>query len=173
MVGALVSRLWFGLKLMLEAVMAVFLLSMAVITAIDVVGRYFFSAPLPGGYEIVQYLMALSVFAALPLATRAEGHLTIELLTGRLRGRMKRFHRITMLVVITLILAFLAWRMGAQASSLQRGATVSGSLRIPLAPLAWIMTALAWLSVLVSAVQVGLAAAGHESEKKPTEGMVE
>jgi len=172
-IGALVSRLWYWLKLMLEAVMAVFLLSMAVITAIDVVGRYFFSAPLPGGYEIVQYLMALSVFAALPLATRAEGHLTIELLTGRLRGRVRRFHRVTMLAVITLILAFLAWRMGAQAASLQRGSALSGSLGIPLAPLAWIMTTLAWLSVFVSAVQVGLAVTGREAPQKTSGGMIE
>ena len=51
---------WTWLERILEAIMATFLLAMALITAIDVVGRYFFSAPLPGGYEIVQYLMALS-----------------------------------------------------------------------------------------------------------------
>lgn len=167
MVGTIVSRLWFGLERMLEAVMAVFLLAMALVTAVDVVGRYFFSAPLPGGYEIVQYLMALSVFAALPLCTRAEGHLTIALLTDRLRGRPRKVHRFVILLLCTLILAFLAWRMGAQAASLQRGAAMSGSLGVPLAPLAWVMTALAWISALVSAVLTGLAALGQESRKTP------
>jgi TRAP-type C4-dicarboxylate transport system permease small subunit len=161
---------WTWVERLLEALMATFLLAMALITAIDVVGRYFFSAPLPGGYEIVQYLMALSVFAALPLATRAEGHLTIDLLTSRLRGRAQRVHRVIILCIITLVLAFLAWRMGAQAGHLSEGAAQSGSLSIPLAPVAYAMTVLAWLAVAVSTVLVLQAAGGKQApERKPEE----
>ncbi len=151
---------WTWLERILEAIMATFLLAMALITAIDVVGRYFFSAPLPGGYEIVQYLMALSVFAALPLTTRAEGHLTISLLTDRLGDRAKVVQRVIMLCIITLMLAFLAWRMGVQASHLSRGSALSGSLGLPLAPVAYAMTGLAWLATAVSAVLVVQAIGG-------------
>ncbi len=132
--------------------MAAFLLAMAVITVIDVVGRYFLNTPLPGGYEIVQYLMALSVFAALPLATRAESHLTVTLFVDRLSGRPRRVHRFIILAISATALALLAWRMGVQAQVLGRTGAASGSLRIPLAPIAWVMTALAWLSVAVIAV---------------------
>jgi|TARA_R110002126_G_scaffold48917_6_gene135739 TRAP-type C4-dicarboxylate transport system permease small subunit len=151
---------WTWLERILEAIMATFLLAMALITAIDVVGRYFFSAPLPGGYEIVQYLMALSVFAALPLTTRAEGHLTISLLTDRLGDRAKVVQRVIMLCIITLMLAFLAWRMGVQANHLSRGSALSGSLGLPLAPVAYAMTGLAWLATAVSAVLVVQAIGG-------------
>ena len=154
---------WSWVERVLEAVMATFLLAMALITAIDVVGRYFFGAPLPGGYEIVQYLMALSVFAALPLTTRAEGHLTISMMTDRLSGRARRIHRVIMLVIITLMLVFLAWRMGVQANHLSHGAALSGSLGIPLARVAYAMTVLAWLAAAVSAVLVVQAIGG-----KPT-----
>jgi TRAP-type transport system small permease protein len=163
--GEMFRAAWTCVERLLEAVMATFLLAMALITAMDVVGRYFFSAPLPGGYEIVQYLMALSVFATLPLTTQAEGHLTISMLTDRLSARARRVQRVIMLCIITLLLAFLAWRMGVQANQLSRGAALSGSLGIPLAPVAYAMTVLAWLAVAVSAVQVVQAIGGKKAPR--------
>lgn len=157
------GRLWAIVERMLEALMAAFLLAMALITGADVVGRYFLNAPIPGGYEIVQYLMALSVFAALPLATRADGHLTISLFTDRLHGRTRRVHRVVVLLVSSVTLAFLAWRMGAQADVLARRQMTSGSLGLPLAPIAWSMTALAWLSVLVSVALIFQTLTGRET----------
>lgn len=157
-----VALLWWGVERLLEAIMAAFLLAMALITVIDVVGRYFLNAPLPGGYEIVQYLMALSVFAALPLATRAESHLTVSLFVDRLGGRPRRIHRFIVLAISALALAFLAWRMGVQSQVLARTGAASGSLRLPLAPIAWTMTGLAWLSVSVIAVLMLRALLGIE-----------
>ncbi len=157
------GRLWVLAERLLEAVMAAFLLAMALITGIDVIGRYVFNAPLSGGYEIVQYLMAVSVFAALPLAARAEGHLTIDLFTGRLTPRARRWHRVVMLAVSALVLAFLAWRMGAQAQVMSSRQMVSGSLGLPLAPVGWTMTALAWLSVAVTLVLFAQALAGRQN----------
>ncbi|MDX5401785.1 MAG: TRAP transporter small permease [Rhodobacterales bacterium] len=159
------GRLWSIVERMLEALMAAFLLAMALITGADVVGRYFLNAPIPGGYEIVQYLMALSVFAALPLATRADGHLTISLFTDRLQGRRKRVHRVVVLLVSSMTLAFLAWRMGEQAAVLARRQMTSGSLGLPLAPIAWTMTALAWLSVVVSVALIIEAVTGRETAR--------
>lgn len=155
------GRLWSIVERMLEALMAAFLLAMALITGADVIGRYFLNSPIPGGYEIVQYLMAMSVFAALPLATRADGHLTIGLFTDRLHGRAQRVHRIVVLIVSGLTLAFLAWRMGEQAAVLARRQMSSGSLGIPLAPIAWVMTGLAWLSVAVSVALIIQALTGR------------
>jgi TRAP-type C4-dicarboxylate transport system permease small subunit len=157
------GRLWFLAERLLEAVMAAFLLAMAVITGIDVIGRYVFNAPLRGGYEIVQYLMAVSVFAALPLAARAEGHLTISLFTGRLGGRARHWHRIVILIISAGTLAFLAWRMGAQAVVMDRRQMVSGSLGLPLAPVGWAMTGLAWLAVAVTLVLLVQALAGRQN----------
>jgi hypothetical protein len=62
---------------LLEDVISLALIAMTGVTVIDVAGRYLFGAPLQGGYEISELMMGLTVFAALPLATRAEGHLAI------------------------------------------------------------------------------------------------
>ncbi len=154
------DRLWAIAEKVLEAFMATFLLAMASITAIDVAGRYLFGAPLPGGYEIVQYLMALAVFAALPLATRAEGHLTIDLFTTRIPQRFRNAHRAMVLLFSALALGLIAWRMTAQASVLHSSEAVSGSLGLPLAPIAYAMSALGWLSLLICLILLVLVVLG-------------
>ncbi len=167
------ARLWRGLERGLEGLMAVFLLSMAIITVIDVIGRYFLNAPLPGGYELVQYLMALSVFAALPLSTRSQSHLTVSLLVDGLTGRAKRIHHIAILLISAMALAFLAWRMGVQAQVLTRSDAVSGSLGLPLPPVAWAMTGLAWLAVVVAVMLVLRAVLGHSPDTATRPGVPE
>jgi len=54
-------------------------LIMAVVTFVDVVGREVFSTPIPGGYEIIQVLMAVGVFFSMPLVALHKGHVTVEL----------------------------------------------------------------------------------------------
>lgn len=142
--------------------MALFLLAMASITAIDVAGRYLFSAPLPGGYEIVQYLMALTVFAALPIATRAEGHLTVDLFTTMIPDRLRRVHRAIVLTFSSLALFLVAWRMSAQAAVMERAETVSGSLGMPLAPVGYVMAALGWFSLIVCMTLLVLVVLGKD-----------
>ena len=153
--------------------MAVFLTAMAAITVIDVAGRYLFNAPLKGGYEIVQYLMALTVCAALPLASRSESHLTVSLVTGRFRGALRRVHRFVILMVSAAALALIAWRMMAQAAVLERTGAQSGSLRLPLAPIAEAMAWLGWLSVAVVVVLMLRAAAGLDREAEGARGSLE
>ena len=135
---------------LLEGVISLALVAMTGVTVIDVAGRYLFGARLQGGYEISELLMGLTVFAALPLATRAEGHLAIGLLTDRLHGRTRRVYRMVIVLVTAGSLAFIAWRMGVQAQILHRGEAATGSLQLPLWPLAAVMAALAWLSVVVA-----------------------
>ncbi|MGD9920844.1 MAG: TRAP transporter small permease, partial [Pseudorhodoplanes sp.] len=138
----------------MNAIMAILLFAMMAVTAIDVVGRYLLNTPVPGGFEIVQYLMAVVIFASLPLTTGAERHLSVSILENRLRGTTRRVYRAVILLVSLAALAVIAWRMGVQASVLGRSQQVSGFLQLPLAPIAWIMTALATLAALVALVKL-------------------
>jgi TRAP-type transport system small permease protein len=167
------SRVWLWIERFLEAVISLCLLAMTGVTVIDVVGRYFFNAPLKGGYEISEMLMGMTVFAALPLASRAESHLTVSLLTDRLNGKARRVHRIVILIVSVAALAFIAWRMGVQASIVQNSKQATGSLQIPLWPIARVMSVLAWLSALVAAVLTGRALMGLDADAHAARGSVE
>jgi TRAP-type C4-dicarboxylate transport system permease small subunit len=141
----------------MNGIMAILLFAMMTITAADVIGRYLFNAPVPGGFEIVQYLMAIVIFASLPLTTAAERHLTVSVLENRFRGITRHIYRIVMLLISLIALGVIAWRMGVQAEVLGRSQQVSGFLQLPLAPIAWTMTALAALAALVAAVKLAAA----------------
>ena len=52
---------------------------MVVITCIDVVGRYFFAAPLLGAHELMTLAMGIMIFLGMPLVTAAEEHLTVDI----------------------------------------------------------------------------------------------
>lgn len=143
------SRVWPWIEGMLEAVIGISLLAMTGVTILDVGGRFFFNAPLKGSYEISGMLMGLTVFATLPLAARGNSFMAVGLLTDKMRGVAKRVHGVVILIVSILAVAFIAWRMAIQAEILTRSEAASGSLQIPLAPLAWVMSGLAWLACAV------------------------
>ncbi len=64
-------------------------LIMAVLTFIDVVGRELFSTPIPGGYEIIQVLMAIGVFFSMPLVALHKGHVAVDILRQKFPPGLK------------------------------------------------------------------------------------
>lgn len=164
---------WTWIERLLEGVISLCLLSMVAVTVIDVAGRYFFNAPLSGGYEISEILMGLTVFSALPLASRAESHLAIGLMTDGLKGNARRWHRIAILFLSALGLGYVGWRMGVQAMIVKGSMASTGSLQIPLWPVASVMAALGWLSCIVTTVLLLRALAGFDREAHAAKGSLE
>lgn len=68
---------------------------MALLTFIDVLGRYLFSRTLPGGYDLGQQLQSIVIFWGMAVATHARAHINVDLLWERLappgRQRLDRF----------------------------------------------------------------------------------
>lgn len=66
---------------------------MAVTTLADALGRYFFGGALSGAAEVVGFLLAFTIFLALPAITHDRGHISVGMLharfgpTGRKIGR--------------------------------------------------------------------------------------
>lgn len=66
--------------LALEAMAGVALLTLMLVTCIDVAGRYFFSSPLNGATEMTEVGIALLVFAQMPVITWRGGHVVVDIL---------------------------------------------------------------------------------------------
>lgn len=85
------------------------LAAMMLLTTVDVVGRYFFSAPVLGAYEITEYLMLITVFAFLALAQAEKAHINVDIVFNRLPDKLRfileRFNH----VVCFLMMALVTW----------------------------------------------------------------
>lgn len=63
----------------------------------EIVARYAFSSPTRWTQDLGAYLLAASTFLAAPQAARERAHVSIDLLSGRLKkGRVARFHNAVM-----------------------------------------------------------------------------
>ena len=71
-------------------------------------------------------------------------------------------------VVSAAVLAFLAWELFARGQSLAADGYFTLSLRLPLAPAAFVMAAMALLSALVMVVKIGAALRGPLPEAHHT-----
>lgn len=135
-----------GLDHTLGALSGALLLCLVALTCVDVVGRYALNAPLAGAFELTQLGVAALVFCALPLTTERRAHVEVDLVSGLAGPAGRRAMTWVGGVLSALCLAAIAWRIGALGLRQIEDGSVTDALRIPFAPLAFAMAALAALS---------------------------
>lgn len=119
--GSLVSRLDRALlrverSLALASGLAVFgLMALAVV---HVGGRYFFNAPLPGYIDLIEQAMPLIAFMGISFTQRDGGHIRMDILIGRLRGRLlwaAEFLSVLLILILMLALVWGTWEHALRA----------------------------------------------------------
>jgi TRAP-type C4-dicarboxylate transport system permease small subunit len=68
----------------LLAVSAAVLVMMMLLTAVDVVMRYIFKLPIPGAFELAEYMMAFIIPFAIAYCAEQNGHVSVELFFKKL-----------------------------------------------------------------------------------------
>ncbi len=81
------------------------------ITVISVIGRYAFSMPILGDYEIVEYGMSFAAFAFLAFTHNTDGHLVAEFFSSRMSKRTTHVIDSIQNLILFTILAVLIWRV--------------------------------------------------------------
>ena len=137
------------------------LAGLAGLTIVDVVGRYWFAAPVSGAFELTQLMLAALIFAALPLTTAAREHVEVDLLYELSPTWLKRLMRIAAALLSAVVLAVIAWRLAVHAHGLAADGATTNTLLIPLAPIGWFAAAAALLSGVICLA--GLARTGEET----------
>ena len=132
---------------------ALVLMLLMIITFIDVLGRYLFSAPLPGAFELTEIMMAMLIFAGLPLVSRANQHVTVNLIVGILSPIILHLQRLITQAIMAVILAVMAWRMWIKAEEMLEQGDETAYLLLPIAPVAFFMTLMMAVSTLIVAIQ--------------------
>jgi TRAP-type C4-dicarboxylate transport system permease small subunit len=88
----------------MEGVAGVALIGVMLLIGCDIVGRLF-GYPVPGAYELVSLSGGLIIGLAVPATSKAKGHLSVDLLLGKLDDRSGRIlHIITRLIGILIFL---------------------------------------------------------------------
>jgi TRAP-type C4-dicarboxylate transport system permease small subunit len=113
------------------------ILGLTGLTAADVILRYWFNAPVSGAFELTEIMLAALIFAALPLTTDRDEHVTVDLVDALVPARGQRVLRVIGDVVSALALGVFAWRLTLQALQLMADGTRTFSLSLPMHPLAW------------------------------------
>jgi len=92
----------------LKAIGMIMLAAMMFLTATDVMLRYIFNSPLHGGYEVIEYLMAIVVPFGVAYCGHQGSHVAVDLLVIRLPrraqaiiGSVTAFLSLGLLILIT------------------------------------------------------------------------
>lgn len=153
--------------LRLTAVLGAMLFAlMAVLTFVDVIGRYVFARTLPGGYDLGQQLQAIVIFWGMALATYGRTHIGVDMLWERLRpAAQRRMDKVSDLICALAFSAVLACT-ALQVPKMIRSSEIIPDLGVPL----WIFSIVALLGIGLAVLGALLAASAAESAASPTGG---
>jgi TRAP-type C4-dicarboxylate transport system permease small subunit len=132
-------------------IVAAVMFAMMALTFVDVFARYLFASPVPGAFEIIQFMMALVIFCALPVVTRKEAHITVGLFEAFMVGRIGWVRRLGVLLFSAAVIALIAFQMWRQGDQLREGQHITGFLEVPIAPIAYAMSVLSWITLVIVA----------------------
>jgi TRAP-type C4-dicarboxylate transport system permease small subunit len=112
------------------------LAAMMLLATVDVIGRYFFNAPVLGAYEVTEYLMLIMVFSFLALAQSAKVHISVDIVFIRLPAWLQPvLERLNHLICL-LMMILVCWMSIQRIWELRRTGEQSLLLKIPDYPFA-------------------------------------
>ena len=116
----------------MEAVAAVGLLLMMVVTCVDVVGAKVFLHPLFGSIDIVELSQLVAISFTGASALILGNHVKVEFFMVMLPKRLRALVDAIIHLLGFLLFALIVWRLLAYGYSLQEAGEVSSTIRIPL-----------------------------------------
>lgn len=138
---------WVLAKLELFAGIIVFL--MMILTGVDVFGRYFLGQSIRGSVELMQVMMALSIFAALPYLTYRGENIAVDLLPwiGRSYGWI---HQIVVEIICGILILIMLPKLWSLAQRALQWDDRTDFLAIPTGYVQLFMAAMMGLTALAA-----------------------
>jgi TRAP-type C4-dicarboxylate transport system permease small subunit len=133
---------------------AAVLFLMMTITAVDVVGRYFFNKPLAGGFEITEIGLALLIYCALPLVSVRREHIVIDTFDVFMSQWVKTFLNRLADVVCFIALSGVGYILFKRAVRVAEYGDTTNVLQIPLAPVVYTMSGMIVIAGLMHLVLI-------------------
>ena len=127
---------------------------MVLVTCIDVIGRYFFAAPLLGAHEMITLAMGIMIYLGMPLVTASREHLVVDLAGSVLSSTGKRIQQIIVNAIAALTFILFSYLLLFHGIGLAEDLMVTEDFEIEQAPIAYLMAAMCFLTIFVFVKQV-------------------
>jgi TRAP-type C4-dicarboxylate transport system permease small subunit len=118
----------------LNTIAAGVLTSMMILTGVDVTLRYIFNRPIPGSYEITQYIMPIVVAFGLAYCALEDGHVRVELLIAGLPARMQALMNCMANLFFFSLFILITWQSFLRAKGMIDSGLMSEVLYLPVFP---------------------------------------
>ena len=110
------------------------LAAMMFLTAADVILRYSFNKPILGSYELIQFMMLITVTVGLACCGLGRGHVTLDVLASRFPRRTRAIIDSVVGFLGLIIASLITWQTCIYIIMLQKSQVVSTVLLIPMYP---------------------------------------
>jgi TRAP-type transport system small permease protein len=125
------------------------LFAIMALTLVDVGGRKFAEASIPGSLELTELLMVIVIFAGLPLVSLQSEHVVFDSLDRWLPRGLRRVQQTLVDLACAGALLGVAWLMWSKAAQMAEYGDVTAQLKLALPPFVRVMAALCGVTGLV------------------------
>lgn len=132
-----------------EIATALLLFIMMMLTFVDVIGRYIFTAPIFGAAEMIQFLLAMTIFGGLCLVNARDEHITVELFEPQIDRWIPTTRRLIVQVFSVVMMAVIAFQLYQFALDAERVGTKTVVLEWPFATVAFTVAGLSVVSLVM------------------------
>ncbi|MCF6233500.1 MAG: TRAP transporter small permease [Rhodobacteraceae bacterium] len=132
----------------MAAAASICLLGLMLITFSDVVGRYFFDAPLVYTVELVELGMGLMIFFGLGLTTLNRGHIAVDLIVGMVPRVTRLWLAGFSALIAVLFFGLITWRLWDRAMNFWSDGLATQILFLPVAPVVFVMAVASGITTL-------------------------
>ena len=132
------------------------------LTVGDVMGRSFFNKPIPGTFELSEYMLAVIVLLGAAYTQQVKGHVGVDFLTSRYSAKTQAVLQAVTTFAGLLIIAIMVWQ--GYLEGIHEKA-VSDQLRVPQWPFKLLVAVgglLLWLELLLDFISSALKIAGRQ-----------
>lgn len=130
------------------------LIPLILLTTGDVIGRGFLGKPIPGAFELSEYILATFILLGTAYTQQVKGHVGVDLVTSRFSSRTRTICQMITTALSLFIIAIVIWQGWIEGIGER---TVSDMLRIPQYPFRLVVAIggfLLWLELLVDLINL-------------------
>lgn len=140
----------------LAAFASMILLLVMFTTFADVVGRYFFNAPVTYAVELIQLGMGLLVLFGLAITTLERGHIAVDLVESIVPTIVQRLFAIFAALCGIVFIGLIAWRLWDRGIKFMGDGLATDVLFLPVWPVVVLMAIAAGIATLIAVAQLFL-----------------